>query len=483
MLGFFYTFEQMNIEELYHLFQQYPNICTDSREIKKDSIFFALKGESFDGNEYAAEAIDKGCAFAVIAELKSLDEKFILVDDVLHTLQKLAKHHRDQLEIPVIGITGSNGKTTSKELISAVLSTEKRCYATKGNLNNHIGVPLSILEINHDHEIAIIEMGANHIGEIAALCEIAQPNLGIITNIGKAHLEGFGNLDGVIQAKTELYKYIKLNVKGKIFVNEDDDLLVDLAYKFGFRDRFLNALELNLYDSESREDYIKRKVNAIDNAKINSNFISTNLLNLVIAKAKGENSDSFINVSPQRWDTIVPPRYTPEGWGETIYSNLIGDYQFYNIALAITIGQYFHISYENSKKAIENYTPTNNRSEIIKTKNNTLILDAYNANPSSMKAMLTSFSKQVYKNKLCILGDMLELGEASKKEHKAILELTKKLSLETIFVGEEFSKVCSEAYEKTSALAEKISNTSIKNKTILLKGSRGIALEKLVDLL
>jgi len=467
----------MNINKLYSIFKQHPIVCTDSRKITQGAIFFALKGDNFNGNEFAKKAINEGCAFAVIDELKSLDEKFILVDDVLHTLQELAKYHREQLSIPVIGITGTNGKTTSKELISAILSTEKRCYATKGNLNNHIGVPLSVLEINHNHEIAIIEMGANHVGEIAALCKIAQPNLGVITNIGKAHLEGFGDLEGVIQAKTELYNYIKKN-NGKIFVNGEDDLLMNLAHKFGFRDRFMDAydaLEWNPYTRNSQEDLIK----VIDNAKINSNFISFPLENF----SSGKNSDGFINVTPMVWRTIERPWGEPKGWGETIYSNLIGDYQFYNIALAITIGQYFHISYENWKKAIESYTPANNRSEIIKTKNNTLILDAYNANPSSMKAMLTSFSKQDNENKLCILGDMLELGKYSEKEHQEITSLCKSLNLSCYFIGKEFQKVNNDAFKNRQDFEEKLTKETIRGKTILLKGSRGIGLEKLIEYL
>lgn len=428
MLGFFYTFEQMNVEKLYHLFKQHPNICTDSRKIKKTSIFFALKGENFNGNVFAEKAINEGCAFAVIDEQQyAINEKCILVNDVLSTLQELAKHHRNQLKIPIIGITGSNGKTTSKELINAVLNTEKQCYATKGNLNNHIGVPLSVLEINFKDEIAIIEMGANHIGEIAALCEIARPDFGIITNIGKAHLEGFGSVDGVKKAKSELYQFIS-KTNGKLFVNNEDNLLLELAAN--------------------------------------------------IKKATYGKSGDYAGTI-----TSETPFISLQFREHLIDSNLIGDYQFYNIMLAITIGKYFRISDDNIKQAIDNYTPKNNRSQIIKTEKNILILDAYNANPASMNAMLTAFAKQDYKNKLCILGDMLELGSFSKKEHKAIIQLTHKLGLETIFIGNEFSNIEENAFKNTDEFSELLKKNPKKNRTVLIKGSRGITLEKLVELL
>tara|TARA_E500000331_G_scaffold358589_1_gene427053 strand:+ start:4427 stop:5713 length:1287 start_codon:yes stop_codon:yes gene_type:complete len=428
MLGFFYTFEQMNIEKLYNLFKQYPNICTDSRKIKKASIFFALKGENFNGNEFAGKAIDEGCAFAVIDEKQyAVNKKCILVNDVLSTLQELAKHHRNQLKIPIIGITGSNGKTTSKELINAVLNTEKKCYATKGNLNNHIGVPLSVLEINFKDEIAIIEMGANHIDEIAALCEIARPDFGIITNIGKAHLEGFGSVGGVKKAKSELYQFIA-KTNGKIFVNNEDNVLLELA---------------------------------------------ANIKKATYGKS-GDYTGTITSETP----------FISLQFGEhLIDSNLIGNYQFSNIMLAIAIGKYFRISDYNIKQSINNYTPKNNRSQIIKTEKNTLILDAYNANPASMNAMLTAFAKQEYNNKLCILGDMLELGEFSAKEHKSIIQLTHKLVLESIFIGNEFLNVEESAFKNTDEFSEILKKNPIKNRTVLLKGSRGIAIEKLIKFL
>ena len=418
----------MQIQKLYQFFLKHPIICTDSRKITKGSIFFSLKGKNFNGNKFAEKAIKDGCSFAVVDEKEfATNDKFILVDDVLDTLQNLAKHHRTLLNIPIIGITGTNGKTTSKELINAVLSSEKCCYATKGNFNNHIGVPLSILEITSSHEIAIIEMGANHIGEIAFLCNISQPIFGVITNIGKAHLEGFGSFESVIKAKSELYNYIQKN-NGNVFVNNEAELLIELA------------------DNIRKTTYGK---NGDYKGSIASNtpFVSVQF---------GENS---------------------------IISNLIGDYQFYNIMLAISVGKYFEITDKNIKKAIESYTPKNNRSEIIKTKSNTIILDAYNANPSSMTAMLHSFAKQNYENKLCILGDMLEMGNTSLQEHKAIIDLANELKLECIFIGTEFAKVHKQVYNSTDKFSEFLKEKPIKNKTILLKGSRGITLEKLVKLL
>ena len=418
----------MNIKNLYLIFKQHPSICTDSRKITKGAIFFALKGENFNGNKFALKAIQDGCSYAIIDE-KDYDthQNTILVDDALATLQKLATYHRAQLNIPVIGITGTNGKTTSKELIKEVLNSQLKTYATKGNLNNHIGVPLSILEINKQHEIAIIEMGANHEGEIAFLCDLAQPTFGVITNIGKAHLEGFGNFKGVIKAKSELYNYIQKNV-GTLFVNSEADLLIELA-------------------------------NNISKVTYGKNGDYTGAIS---------ESAPFISVVFQ---------------DEKIQSKLIGDYQFYNIMLAICIGNYFNISLNNIKKAVEEYSPTNNRSQIVKTNSNTLILDAYNANPSSMSAMLYSFAEQTYENKICILGDMLELGEHSRKEHLKIISLCQKLHLDVIFIGEEFAKLNYNAYSTTDKFSLYLENNPIKNKTILLKGSRGIALEKLIKFL
>ena len=418
----------MDISELYKIYKSKPIICTDTRKIEKGGLFFALKGENFNGNLFAAKAISDGCSFAIIDEKKiAKNDKFILVKNVLETLQNLARHHRKQLSIPIIGITGTNGKTTSKELIHAVLKSELNSYATKGNLNNHIGVPLSILEITKEHKIAIIEMGANHEKEIEFLCEIAKPTHGVITNIGSAHLEGFRNHQGVINAKNELFNFIKKN-NGLLFVNDDDNLLLNLSQK----------IERITYGNNG---FCK-------------GFITKNTPYLSIKFSKTE-----------------------------INSQLIGEYQFSNIMLAVCIGNKFNIKDLNIQKAIENYTPKNNRSEILKTKDNLLILDAYNANPSSMKAMITSFSKQDYTNKLCILGDMLEMGDFSNEEHAKIIRTCQKLKLETLFVGEEFSKLSNKAFKDRNAFEIFLKSNPIKNKTILLKGSRGISLEKLTNYL
>tara|TARA_B100000927_G_C16469522_1_gene470999 strand:+ start:298 stop:1554 length:1257 start_codon:yes stop_codon:yes gene_type:complete len=418
----------MNIALIYNLFLENPTVFTDSRKINGKGIFFALKGEKFNGNEFAKNALRDGATYCIVDDEKIANNRNIIyVKNTLTTLQDLATYHRNKLSIPIIGITGSNGKTTSKELIYQILKSEICCYATKGNLNNHIGVPLSILEINSKHEVAIIEMGANHLKEISFLCKISKPTYGIITNIGSAHLEGFKNLDGVIKTKNELYKYVEKN-NGILFVNNEDTLLMKLSRKI------------------QRITYGK---NGLTKGKLIEN--------------EKELKIQFKN--------------------QIIKSQLIGDYQFYNIMLAISIGEFFKINLQNTKKAIKNYLPTNNRSEIIKTKQNTLILDAYNANPSSMKAMITSFYKKKYKNKLCILGDMLELGNHSFNEHQRILKLINEFNIKAIFVGKEFLNVNQNAFENRISLEIFLKNNPIKNHTILLKGSRSISLEKLTKYL
>jgi len=415
----------MEIKEIYSLFQEYSTICTDSRKITKGAIFISLKGGNFNGNKYALKAIQDGCSYAIVDEKEyDVHQNTILVKNALKTLQDLATYHRSQLNIPVIGITGTNGKTTSKELINAVLSSELSCYATKGNLNNHIGVPLSVLEINKQHEIGIIEIGANHQKEIEFLCNIAQPTYGAITNIGSAHLEGFGSLQGVIDTKKELYEFIKHN-KGHLFVNTGDKLLLSLS----------KGISQITYGT------------------------SVDIFGLI---------------------TDITPLLSIKYNNEIINSHLIGDFQFDNILLAICIGNYFNLSNKNIKKSIENYIPTNNRSQLVKTKKNTLILDAYNANPSSMKAMLSSFSNQEYKNKLCILGDMLELGQESNKEHLDIIKLINQLELECIFVGKIFHSLTKNSFKNKQRLVKHIQENNIHKKTILLKGSRGIGLEQLI---
>ena len=418
----------MNINDLYNIYLNHPNICIDSRQAKSNSIFFSIKGEKFNGNKFAEEALKKGCEYAIVdEEINKKNKKIILVDNCLKTLQQLASFHREKLNIPIIGITGSNGKTTSKELIYNVLSKQYKTHATKGNLNNHIGVPLSILEICTKTEISIIEMGANHINEISLLSNITKPNYGIITNIGKAHLKGFGGFNGVIQAKSELYENIKINNK-QIFLNNDDKLLKKISQNIN-------------------------KITYGKTGDVNGILLESNLY----AKVSHDETE--------------------------IKSKLIGDYQFHNIMLAISVGKHFNISIMNIKNGIESYIPTNNRSEIIKTAKNTVILDAYNANPTSMKEMIISFSRKKLKNKICILGDMFELGDYSYISHKEIVTLVKELKIKTYFVGQEFKKVLKESFNSRNEFEIALSKKNICEKTILIKGSRGVKLEKLVTYL
>ena len=418
----------MDIIKIYNLFLENHTIFIDSRKIKGKGIFFAIKGENFNGNDFVDNALKAGATYCIVDEKKRANKKNIIyVKDTLKTLQNLAIHHRKQLSIPIIGITGSNGKTTSKELISQILKTEINCYSTKGNLNNHIGVPLSILEINSKHKIAVIEMGANHLKEINFLCNISKPTHGIITNIGSAHLQGFKNIDGVIKTKNELYEYIKRS-EGLLFVNNEDELLKKLSSN------------------------IKRITYGLHG----------------IYKGKPLENDECIEIKYKN---------------QKIFSQLIGDFQFYNIMLAICVGEHFMINLNNIKKAIKNYLPKNNRSEIFKTKNNTIILDAYNANPSSMKAMIISFSKTKYTNKLCILGDMLELGNYSHEEHRNIIKIVNHLKLKVIFIGKQFLSVNKGAFENRVFFEDYLKNNQIKNHTILIKGSRSLNLEKLTKYL
>lgn len=424
-MGFFL---KMKIQELHQTFLNTNGVCTDTRNIENNSIFFALKGDNFNGNKFAKQAIESGCLYAVIDEEEfQEDDRFILVDNVLECLQQLATHHRQELKCPVIGITGTNGKTTTKELIFTVLKSQFKTVATKGNLNNHIGVPLTLLSTPLDTEMLIIEMGANHPGEIAFLSEIAQPEFGIITNIGKAHLEGFGGYEGVIKTKSELYQYID-KTKGKLFVNSEDKLLLSLS------------------DNSERILY------------------------------GGDNS--LINANP-----LVEFSFKDS----TISTNLIGAYNYSNLTAACCIGDFFGITIENCKSAIENYTPSNNRSQVKKTnKGNTLILDAYNANPSSMQVAIQSFNRMDAANKIAVLGDMLELGNDSLKEHQQIVKQLLEGSFQEVFlVGREFAQTKSDFlhFENTNQLSDWIQNSPIENSTILLKGSRGIRLESLQELL
>jgi UDP-N-acetylmuramoyl-tripeptide--D-alanyl-D-alanine ligase len=420
----------MDIQQLYQIYTTHPIICTDSRKITKDCIFFALRGENFNGNIYAESAIEKGAAYAVVDEkVHKNGTHFILVDDVLQTLQQLANYHRHHLKIPVMSITGSNGKTTTKELCRDVLQRKFNVKATAGNLNNHIGVPLTILSTDSEIEFLIVEMGANHQGEIDALCKIADPDYVMITNIGKAHLEGFGGIEGIKKGKSEMYRYAAVHHK-KIFINTDDEVLMSLLPK--------NADTIN--------------------------YSAT-----LLAKLKDEK-----------------PFITFEYNGFTHNTQLYGSYNISNIAFAIAAGEYFGVDPKDISSAISNYIPENNRSQITKQKSNTIIKDAYNANPTSMKFSIESFAKLEASNKILILGDMLELGSHTAEEHSAIIHLTKQLILnDVIFIGKNFSEVKDEQhgvyFENVQAAKSYFEKRDITNTTILLKGSRGIAVEKLLE--
>ena len=427
----------MNIARLHNIFLNCNAVCTDTRKIQNNDLFFALKGDNFNGNQFAAQALEKGAAYAVIDEAEfALDDRCILVDDALNTLQELAQYHRRYLGIKIVALTGSNGKTTTKELIHAVLKQQYNTVATKGNLNNHIGVPLTLLSMDKSTEIGIVEMGANHLKEIEFLCNIAEPDYGYITNFGKAHLEGFGSIEGVIKGKSELYDHLKAHNK-LIFINgADARQLIQLG------------------------DY--------------SNYFDFS--NTTNAKATIELSDAH---------PFVQVKYK----ALTIQSHLIGAYNFYNISAAIAIGQYFEISPEAIKTAIEGYVPDNNRSQIIDRGSNKIILDAYNANPSSMKAALDNFSLLEAVNKIAILGDMFELGNDSAIEHQTIADYANNLTIHRILlVGENFYGIQTDSekivrYETFDQLEQALFPEGFQNTTFLIKGSRGMALERVLGLI
>ncbi|MCM4168453.1 UDP-N-acetylmuramoyl-tripeptide--D-alanyl-D-alanine ligase [Arenibacter antarcticus] len=424
----------MTTEQLHTLFLRYPVICTDTRKITPNCLFFALKGDNFDGNAYAADAIKKGASYAIIEDRQfASSEKNILVADVLSTLQQLAKFHREYCNAKVIGLTGSNGKTTTKELITAVLSKKYKTIATKGNLNNHIGVPLTLLSITPETEIAIVEMGANHAQEIAFLCQLAKPDYGYITNFGKAHLEGFGSEEGVIMAKSELYDYLFANNKF-VFFNADDTI---------------QASRLNLVTS-----------------KLGFSAHPGPHLPIKILGA-----DPYVSLEVRE----LP-----------IESKLVGRYNFTNCSAAVLIGDYFKVPLTDIKIALENYIPQNNRSQIIQKTSFKIVLDAYNANPTSMKAALENFQELKSARKIAFLGDMFELGNAAEKEHQEIANLAAKMDFDQVFlIGENFYKTTTDLhkYKSFDQLAKSIGNISTEEATILIKGSRGMALERLVALL
>lgn len=435
----------ISIEELYQLFMQCgQKITTDTRKLEAGSIFFALKGENFDANTFAEKSIKGGCAYAIVDNPNFIrNEHILLVANVLETLQQLAKFHRTQLKFPIIGITGSNGKTTNKELIHAVLSKKYKTYATKGNLNNHIGVPLTLLSITPKHEMAIVEMGANHQGEIAMLSELSDPDYGVITNIGKAHLEGFGGEEGVKKGKSELYKYI--NKKGgKVFINGDDFVLLELSKDLP-KVYYGENIEFDIYGKRfSINEYVEFKWNIKNKSLEKQPLVKT---------------------------------------------QMFGQYNFINLLCAVCIGNYFNVPETDINDALENYIPEMNRSQVKKINSNTFILDAYNANPSSMNLAIENFNKQNFENKIAILGDMLELGDYSKEEHQKILNQLEISSIKTIFlVGVQFFEFKDQFlkfsfFKNIDDLMSYLNTCDTVDSTILIKGSRGIKLEKVVDCL
>lgn len=438
--------KKISTEELYSKYIQKPIVCTDTRSIKKGSFFFALKGDSFNGNTFAGKAIELGSSYAIIDEEKyCVSDKFLLVDDVLTALQELSKYYRKQLSIPIIGITGSNGKTTTKELVSSVLSKKYKTYYTQGNLNNHIGVSLTLLSIPNDCEIAVVEMGANHQNEIEFLCSLSRPNYVIITNIGRAHLEGFGGIKGVIKGKNELYQYAAKN--GSLaFVNNNNDLLSALS----------NKLQKITYGT-----------------RIDSNCYGK------LLEANPVMKFSYLYNKEDVDFTSAP----------IITSHLMGEYNFENILCAVCVGNYFNVAAEKIIEGIESYVPSNNRSQLIQKGTNTVLMDAYNANPSSMKAALENFWLIDTPNKILVLGDMLELGEDSRKEHKHIIELIQQKGFANfILVGKEFmdagdGKIDNTTFEDSKKAAKYVMKKKFTNAYILIKGSRGIKMEKVLEAL
>jgi UDP-N-acetylmuramoyl-tripeptide--D-alanyl-D-alanine ligase len=422
----------MNIEDIYQVFIKYPSIQTDTRKLQKDDLFFALKGPNFNGNLFSRQALDQGAAYVVADEdLLFDDDRIIYVDDALETLQQLAKFHRQQFNIPFIAITGSNGKTTTKELAHEVLSSQFKTYTTKGNLNNHIGVPITILKVKTDAQIAVIEMGANHLKEIEGYCQYAQPTHGLITNIGKAHLEGFGGAENVKKGKGELFEYIKQQ-NGTAFVNTDDDAVLELSR---------NLKDVIYYGSER-----------------------ANSTGTILKK------DPFLEVSVRNEDSIQ--------------TNLVGAYNLPNVLAAVCIGQYFKIDFEKIKKAIENYSPSNSRSQLMKIKNNTIILDAYNANPGSMAAAIENFAAMKGDKKILLLGDMKELGNDSQKEHEAIISLIDKYTWHNVvLVGKSFSENNHDyiSFENSMQARDWFQKENIENAQILIKGSRSMQMEKVIE--
>lgn len=426
----------MTTEELYKIYLKNPSVQTDTRKLQKGDLFFALKGPNFNANEFADKAIESGAAYAVIDdEQYSIEGKTVLVQNVLTSLQQLAKHHRQQFNIPFIAITGSNGKTTTKELIHAVLSSTFRTYTTEGNLNNHIGVPLTILRIKQDAQMAVIEMGANHLKEIASYCEIALPTHGLITNCGKAHLEGFGSEENVRKGKGELYDFLRLH-EGTAFIMWDYSYLREMSK--GISDFFT---------------YGTNDADVVGNTSSGGQYLEVEF---------------------------------KKGFKGTVHTHLIGDYNLPNVLAAVAAGKYFNVDEEKIKGSIEKYFPTNSRSQLLKKSSNTIILDAYNANPTSMKAAIENFAKTEGSEKILALGAMAELGTDSLKEHGSIIkEIDKHQWEDVILVGGDFMKVdhTYRRFNSATEAGEWLGTIKPQNAFFLIKGSRSMQMEKLLDYL
>lgn len=430
----------MLIPELYNIFKQYPVITTDSRVCPDKSIFFALKGPSFNGNEFAEKALEDGCSFAVVDEWdedKIRPEHIILVDDVLTVLQQLANYHRKQFKTPVIAITGTNGKTTTKELIAAVLAKEFKVVYTQGNYNNHIGVPLTLLSMTKEHEVAVVEMGANHPGEIKKLCEIAEPDYGLITNVGMAHLEGFGSFENIVKTKAELFDFLEQN-DGKAFVNSDLKKVMRVSSKF------------------EAYEYGKDNTSLFVSGSVISNY-------------------PYLEFSWQFADNK-----------HSVKTHLVGGYNMDNALAAITVGSLFGINSTFINEALESYIPKNNRSQFEKTEKNTLIIDAYNANPTSMKAALDNFVDYPFAPKALIIGEMKELGGVSQPEHQHLINLIEAYSFSDVYlVGKAFKDVNTQypVFENVGDLIDQFTTEPLSGFCILIKGSNSIQLDKVVSVL
>ena len=427
-----------SISFLYELFKTHAHIQTDTRKLKPGDLYFALKGPNFNGNTFALAALENGASYAIVDEFipysEAIDDRILKVEDVLTTLQALAKHHREQFNIPFICITGSNGKTTTKELVFAVLSSHFKTYTTIGNLNNHIGVPLTLLSIGSDAEMAVIEMGANHVNEIASYCAYAMPNYGLITNCGKAHLEGFGSEEGVKKGKGELFDYLRAH-DGTAFVMQDFDYLVNMSQGIN---------EVITYGNQS------------------GTLRATTSLN-----------NGFLKVN-----------FTQGITNEAIQTQLVGEYNLPNVLAAVSIGLYFKVPINKIKSALENYTPTNSRSQLLKWKGNNVILDAYNANPSSMQLAIENFAKLPLQNKIVCIGGMKELGTSSLAEHQALIQLLENYKWEyVVLVGGDFEN-CNHNYLYFPTAAEAkiwLHQQQLENHSILVKGSRGIRMEQVLE--